>query len=249
MVDFPLVDYHVHLEGGVDLERAVQISKERGVQFGIVEHGGQGEGLDSDEALLRYIAELREAPVYKGMQAEGLDWPRYFSAEVVAQLDYVLSDALTFPEKDGTRVRLWTPQLSIPDAQDFMERYVAFNVQVIAEEPIDILANPTFLPEMLADQYDALWTPERMRRVIGAAVAHDVAIEINSRYRLPSVPFIRMAKEAGVRFSFGTNIHGEGVGMLDYCLEAVEACGLTREHLFALKPAGAKPIQTRSFTA
>ena len=51
-IDFPLVDFHVHLEGDITLERAVQLSKERGVQFGIVEHGGRGETIGDDVALL-----------------------------------------------------------------------------------------------------------------------------------------------------------------------------------------------------
>ena len=100
-----------------------------------------------------------------------------------------------------------------------MDRYVDFNVQVMAREPIDILANPTFLPICIEDQYDALWTPARMSQVIETAVRYGVAIEINARYRIPSLTFLRMAKEAGVRFSFGSNHHGEDIGRMGYCLE------------------------------
>ena len=45
--------------------------------------------------------------VYKGVQAEWTDWMTCFSPEVLAQLDYVLTDAMTFPGKDGQRVKLW----------------------------------------------------------------------------------------------------------------------------------------------
>jgi len=34
--DFPIVDYHVHLAGGFNIERAVEVSKKRGIKFGIV---------------------------------------------------------------------------------------------------------------------------------------------------------------------------------------------------------------------
>ena len=242
----PLIDLHVHVEEGLSLARALELSTERGIAFGIVEHAGRGEQIDGDGALQRYMASLEAYPVYKGVQAEGLAWFKQFSPEMVARLDYVLSDALTFPDADGTLVRLWTPRAVFPDAQDFMERYVAFNVQVMAEEPIDILANPTFLPPYLNDQYDALWTPERMRKVITAAVEYGVAIELNARYQIPSLTFIRKAKDAGVVFSFGSNYHGEDVGRLDYCLYAVQECGLTRQHLFMPRPAGAKPIERRA---
>jgi histidinol phosphatase-like PHP family hydrolase len=219
------------------------------VKLGVVEHGGHGQPLDNDEALRRYVAKLAGYPVYKGMQAEGLDWMKCFSKEVVAQLDYVLSDALTLPEKDGNKVRIWTSEVHIEDPQDFMERYVAFNVQVITEEPIDICANPTFLPDAIVTQYDTLWTRERMMKIIAAAKKENVAIEINSRYNIPSLAFLRLAKEAGVKFSFGTNNRDLEVGKLDYSVKMAKALGLKRENMFVPAPAAEKPILRRTFTS
>jgi histidinol phosphatase-like PHP family hydrolase len=252
-LDFPLVDYHAHIDRVVTLEKALEISKRRGVKFGILEHAGTKANkysnlLSTDADLKRFIGMLDGKPVFKGIQAEGLDWMTCFSKNVVAQLDYVLSDALTFPEKNGRRVELWRPWVTVEDKQDFMERYTDFNVQVIAREPIDILANPTFLPACLDAEFDALWTARRMRRIIEAAVKHRVAIEINSRYRLPRVPFLRVAREAGARFSFGSNIHGPDVGMLDYCIEMARALKLTRKDIFTPAPYGRKPIQVRKFS-
>jgi histidinol phosphatase-like PHP family hydrolase len=244
--DFPLVDLHAHLEGELSLERALEIAQARGVTLGVVEHGGRGQALHDTASLQSYIESLEGSPVYTGMQAEGLDWTSCFTVEAVARLDFVLSDALTFPERDGTRVRLWEPHVRIDDAQDFMERYVDFYVEVMAREPIDILANPTFLPACIEDRYDALWTPTRMGRVIEAAVRYGVAIEINARYRIPSPAFLRLAREAGVRFSFGSNHHGEAIGRLEYCLEMADELGLTTQDVFTPQPPGLKPIQTRS---
>jgi len=231
-IDFPLVDLHAHLEGDLSLERAVQLAQERDVKLGIVEHGGRGQEIGDDDALMRYVESLEAYPVHKGMQAEGLDWMVCFSKEAISRLDYILSDALTFPEKGGRLVQLWQPQVRIENAQDFMDRYVDFNVLVITSEPIDILANPTFLPACIADRYDELWPRERMEKVIEAAIQHDVAIEINSRYNIPSAAFVRMARVAGVRFSFGSNQHGEDVGKLEYCLRMAKECELTRQDMF-----------------
>jgi histidinol phosphatase-like PHP family hydrolase len=228
----PLVDLHAHLEGQISIERALEIARTHGVRLGVVEHGGRGEALHDDGTLRRYVAEMAPHPVYVGIQAEGLDWDRCFSDAARAELDYVLADALTFPERDGRRVRLWTAQAQVDDAQDFMDRYVDFNVQVISSTPIDILANPTFLPAAIVDEYDALWTEKRMDAVIAAAVAHGVAIEINARYEIPSVAFIRRAKEAGVRFSFGSNEHGEEIGQLAYCIRAARQCSLARADIY-----------------
>jgi histidinol phosphatase-like PHP family hydrolase len=250
--EFPLVDYHAHLDSVVTLEKALEISRQRGVKLGIVEHAGTRENhypglLSSDADLNRYIAKLDGKPVYKGIQAEGLDWMTCFSKDAVIQLDYVLSDALTCPERDGRRVELWRPWVKVDDKQEFMERYVAFHVEVMRREPIDILANPTFLPDCLRAQHDELWTPERMRKVIAAAVEYGVAFEINSNYRLPKLPFLRMARGAGARFSTGSNIHGLDVGRLDYAIEMAREMGLRRKDFFTPAPVGKKPIEWRSY--
>jgi len=251
--DLPLVDYHVHRDG-TTLERLLEISVRRGVKFGIVEHAGTRENkypiiLSNDRELKDYIASLEGKPVYKGIQAEWLDWTTCFSKEVVAQLDYVLTDAMTFRDKDGRKVRLWDSGFKIDDAQDFMDRYADFHVEVMATEPIDILANVTYLPGPIAPQYDALWAPARMRKIIDAAVKHGVALEINSGYRLPRLAFLRMAKEAGAKFSFGSNLRGPEVGRKDYWLEMIKALGLTRKDLFTPAPPGQKPIQRRKATS
>ena len=248
---FPLGDFHVHLDN-LGLEKALAISEKRGVRFGIVEHAGQKENeypvvLSSDADLARHLAALEGKGGYRGVQAERLDWAPCFSKEMIARLDYVLTDALTFLEKDGRWVELWkTEKVRIDDKQDFMERYVAHHLRVIRETPIDILANGTFLPQALQGEFDALWTPERMKRIIDAAVACGVAIEINSSFRLPRLPFLKMAKEAGARFSFGSNFRGPNVGKLDYCVETARALGLKREDIFTPAPPGKKPVEVRT---
>jgi len=247
--DVPRVDYHVHRDG-TTLDKLLEISRRRGVKFGIVEHAGTRANkypviLSNDDELRAYLASLEGKPVYRGIQAEWLDWMTCFSKQLVAQLDYVLTDAMTFRERDGRPVRLWDQGVKLDGPEDFMDRYVDFHLEVMSVEPIDILANPTYLPPAIASRYDALWTPRRMRKVIDAAVKHAVAIEINSGYRLPRLAFLRLAKEAGVKFSFGSNLRGPEVGKIDYCLEMVKQLGLTGKDLFAPAPAGQKPIQKR----
>ena len=63
--DFPIVDYHVHLSGGFNIERAVELSKKRGIKFGIVEHPGPGYSIVNDEALKRYTLQGSKFPRVK----------------------------------------------------------------------------------------------------------------------------------------------------------------------------------------
>jgi histidinol phosphatase-like PHP family hydrolase len=248
--DLPLVDYHVHLDD-FTLEKALDASKALGIQFGIVEHAGTKENkypvvLGNDEDLKRYIAGLDGKPVFKGVQAEFTDWMTCFSKEAVARLDYVLTDALTFPEKDGTRVELWKKEkVKIADPQDFMDRYVDHHLKIITTEPIDILANGTYLPEVLQPDFDALWTEARMRKIVDACVKHGVAVEISSGFHLPKRVFLKMAKAAGAKFSFGSNGRKENVGKIAFSIQEAKELGLTRADMFSPAPAGKKPVEVR----
>jgi hypothetical protein len=242
----PLIDYHVHLKGGLTLEQALEKSRQAGITYGIAENCGLGFPVTNDELLKQSFDRLEGRPVFKAMQAEGREWVDMFSPEVVARFDYVFSDALTFRDKQGRRTRLWMPnEVHIDDEQEFMDMYVDKIVTILENEPIDIFVNPTFLPEVIAEKYDELWTPQRMQKVIQAAVSNGVAIEINARYRIPSVKFIKLAKQAGAKFSFGTNNGDRELGHLEYSLDVAEQCGLTKDDMFFPKPYGKKPVQVK----
>lgn len=248
----PRVDYHAHPEIGMALDRAVALSKDRGVKLGLLQHAGVKESgyedlVSNDDELKTWIHSLEGKPVLKGVQAELLSWPSAFSKDTVARLDYVLSDALTMPDKSGSWIKIWTPAFHCADPQDFMDRYVDFHEEVMAKEPIDIIANPTFLPDALLPDYDKLWTEKRMRRIIESAVRHRVAIEINSRYQVPRLPFLEMAKAARAKFSFGSNGHtADALGDIDYGVAMYRKLGLTLNDFFHPAPAGKKPIQIRT---
>ena len=99
------------------------------------------------------------------MQAEGREWVTMFSQEAIAQFDYVFTDAMTFTDHRGKRVRLWIKdEVDVPDKQAFMEMLREKIVGILDDEPIDIYVNPTFLPDVIAKDYDALWTSRGWRR-------------------------------------------------------------------------------------
>ncbi len=86
-----------------------------------------------------------------------------------------------------------------------------------------------------------------MRTVIDAAARYHVAIEINSRYRVPHLAFLEMAKAAGLKFSFGSNAHtADAIGIIDYGVEMYRKLGLKLDQFFRPAPPGSKPIQVRA---
>jgi len=232
--NFPLVDLHTHLKGGLTLEQALALSRKTGMGMGVALNCGKGFPVETDQAALAFLKEMEGQPVFVAMQAEGREWVDMFSPEVRAEFDYVFTDSMTFTDHRGERTRLWMPdEVEVGDPQAFMDMLVGKAVGILENEPIDIYVNPTFLPEVIADDYDTLWTDARMKKVIAAAVTNDVAIEINGRYKLPSERFLRLAKEAGAKFTIGTNNGGaDDLGDWSYPLEMQAALELTWEDMF-----------------
>lgn len=226
----PVVDLHTHLKGGLTLADVVQRQFRTGINAGVAVNCGLGFSVTNDAGLERALAELRTEPrVFVGMQAEGREWVRLFSRKAMAGFDYVFTDAMTFSNREGKRMRLWIPEeVEVGDPQAFMDLLVERTVGILEGEPIDVWVNPTFLPAVLARDAAALWTPERIGRVIEAAVRHGVAIELNDRFQLPSESFVRKAKAAGAKFTFGTNNGGRSdLGTLSYSVRTATACGLS----------------------
>jgi len=255
--DVPL-DLHVHLDNST-IDQVLPLARERGVRFGVVEHAGTKENiypvvLSNDEELGRYLAMLEGKPVFKGVQAEWIDWPSCFSPAMLARLDYILTDAMTFPGKDGrSRVKLWETgaetRVDMSDPQAFMDRYVAWHVDIIERQPIDVLANVSWLPGPMLADYEAFWTPPRVRRVVEAAVRNTVALEISSSFRLPRASFLRIAKDAGVKFTFGSNGRYPRMGLLEYSGQMARELGLTKADMFVPAPDGQKAVQRRKWKA
>jgi hypothetical protein len=243
--DLPLMDLHVHLnystqssedEAPLAYKKASKLSQEMGVIFGIAEEFGSDNIQLNDSLLLDRIDLAKKNSLYLGLQVSRRDWSRIFSEEALQQVDYILADAMIFPNKEGEMLHIWVPGMPLGETQEFMERYVAHHLAVLSE-PITIWANPTYLPDVLAARYDELWSDARMKKLINAAVKNNVVIEINSRYKIPNAKFIKMAKAAGAHFIFGTNHHGQGIGEINWSVDMAEECGLTREDFYIPKRA------------
>jgi hypothetical protein len=197
------------------------------------------------------VKRLEGKPVFKGVQAEWNDWMGCFSPKVLAQLDYVLTDAMTFPGKDSARVKLWDKdvetRVDLADKEKWMDRFVDWHLDIIRKQPIDILANTSWLPASMAADYDSYWTLERTKKVVDAAVENHVALEISSSFKLPKLSFLKAAKAGGAKFSFGSNGRYPNMGKLDYSLEMARALQLTRTDMFEPAPDGQKAVQRRKY--
>jgi len=241
-------DYHVHVKGDLTLDAALRRSRQDGITYGIAINGGVGFPASSDASLEPFLAELRGKPVFVAFQAEGREWVKIFSRQALGRFDYVFTDSMTWSDDRGKRMRLWIPEEvgTITDPEKFMDTLVDRATRIFAEEPIDLYVNPTYIPDQLSAQYDTLWTPARMKRIVDGLAVNGIGMEINNRRRIPSAAFIRLAKQAGVKFACGTNNAGAAdLGRNEYCSEMIKACDLRAEHLWSPPAEGKKAVQRK----
>lgn len=233
-MNFPLIDYHVHLTEQFTIETAVKLSQELNVKFGIVDHPGPQTGIQTDDDLLRYVEKLRKYPVYVGLQPMHRNWANGFSQKALDQLDFVLMDADTVPLGGNAYLEIWRHNNYIADVEAFMQLYLDHVENILKYEPIDIFARPTYLPVNFGRYYDALWTTERVERIIQLAKERDIAFEISTPMHVPKKEIILAAKNAGLKFTFGTNARNFDAGKLHYGLKMVEECDLCQANMLIL---------------
>lgn len=229
--NFPVLDYHVHLKG-ITAAQAAEQSRHYGINYALAPNCGIGFPITTDAEVMQYLEAMQGQPFIQAMQGEGREWPQTFSKAVRDQFDYVFTDALTFTDTKGRRTRLWIPEeVFIENEDQYMDLIVQKIVDVM-QEPMDVYVNPNFLPDVMNDRYDEFWTAERMEKVIEAMVATGKVLEINHRYKIPNKEFIQKAKEAGLKFTFGTNNADGDFGKLEYCIQMKDECGITAADMY-----------------
>lgn len=110
VVGYDIVDYNAHLKGGLTMEELLDHSKETGIDYGVAFNAGVGFPITDDATLLANYEKYKAYPVYMAMQAEGREWVNMFAKENISTFDYVFTDAMTWTDSKGRRMRLWMPR-------------------------------------------------------------------------------------------------------------------------------------------
>ena len=236
-----LRDYHIHLRGGMTAQMAHERAKITGVKSGVLENNGREWPIHTNELLDQFIAGVEEynatlpeeERLKIGVQVNDRDWYKVIDPKVYARLDYVLGDTMIMGKKeDGSDQRLWLlPKDYDVDQDEWFERYYRHCLTVVSE-PIDILANVTWLPDFIAARYDELWTRERMAVLIQAAIDGGVALEIQAESNFPKPQFVKLALEMGAKISFGSNNFDPKLKNTDSWKRNFEQFHFTREQLW-----------------
>ena len=236
-----LTDYHIHIRGGMTPEKAALRQKQSGIRSAVLENHGREWPLNSNEALAAFIdgssharANGKRLPV--GIQVNDRDWHTRIDPALLRRFDFVLADTMIMGvTAEGKPRRLWLPGVTIDDPEAWMRDYFAHNLRIL-DEPVSILANPTYLPPCISNRYDQLWTEPRMRQLIAKAVEKGVALEIQAGSAYPKPAFLKIAKAMGAKFSFGSNNFDDKTKDLSRWFEAITLLNLQPADLWQPKP-------------
>ncbi|HEX6746252.1 MAG TPA: hypothetical protein VF092_02975 [Longimicrobium sp.] len=238
-------DLHCHTvmsDGHLTLEQVVEVAERRGVQVGIADHVSTRHELfvRTRGEVERYLDALDGAPVFRSAEFCWCDtlW-RDLPDEVMRRFDYRIGSNHGFWLPDGSTASPWWETLPAPwdaEPQRLMEILAANLCDMVRTMPIQIAAHSTFIPAAFTElepDVHAWWTEEREDRYVEALRCGGVALEISNRYRLPHDRLLRKAKDAGVRFSLGSDGHSERqVAALDWAAETARRIGITDADLF-----------------
>jgi len=231
----PVIDYHIHLRGGMTLEKSLINQAKTGIQSGVLENAGKDWPLSTNDKIEEFITAAEKYPVFIGLQVNDRDWFNVIDAKLLKRLDYVLADTMIMNDESGKPQKLWfEDQYEIGDPEVWMQRYFR-HCMTIVNEPISILANPTYLPKRVAHLYDQLWTEERMTQLIEAGVKNNVAFEIQAGSEFPKEKFIKLCQSKGAKFTIGRNNHDDKPIDLKKCLDAMEKFDLKSKDIFVPK--------------
>lgn len=232
-----LADYHIHIRGGMTPEKAARRQEQSGIRSAVLENFGREWPLSDNATLAAFIdaaaqprADGRRLPV--GIQVNDRDWHSRIDPALLKRLDFVLADTMIMGVTAAGRPRrLWLPDVTIDDPEAWMKEYLAHNLRIL-DEPVSILANPTYLPPCISNRYDQLWTEPRMRQVIAKAVEKGVALEIQAGSAYPKPAFLKLAKAMGATFSFGSNNFDDKAKDLSRWFEALTLLDLRPDDLW-----------------
>ena len=228
-----LCDFHIHLRGGMTVEKALARERASGIASAFIANHGRGWEIDTNEKLNAFIDAARAAGLAErrlirvGAQVNDRDWFRQIDAATRSRLDFILADALIM---DGQK--LWE-DFPIPEPEAWMERYFAHNMKIL-DEPITILANPTYLPKALESQWDKLWTDARLKALCTKTKEKGIALEVQAESPFQQHPrYLKFARESGCLISLGTNNFNDKALSLDTWFSALDALKLPPARLLA----------------
>lgn len=225
------IDQHIHTSGSFNIDSAMQAFYKTGINLGLVVDVENLEKGKENEILVSHVQRYSHLPVFLGIFRNNFQSLDGVPETTVAQFDYVIGDITKFKNSKGQDVDVLKNE-NVGDKEAFMNAYVKAITDGLDKGGLDIWATATLLPESLSSEYDKLWTTDRMLKVIEAAKRNHVAIEVYDPKRIPSITFLKLAKEKGCTFSTGGLFKENKMSEPEYFYEVIDQCKLDYKDIF-----------------
>jgi len=203
-------DLHLHStfsDGHATVAQLVERAKGIGFVFAISDHYSSLMPMKDDAALGGYLDELEKYPVYRAVEVD-LGELLPMSGVNRARLDYLIGSVHNVVTEEGKRLPISRQGEPEGGLDRYMDLYIAAVRRDVLAGTVHMIGHPTFLPGLRSrGLHDELWTLERRRSFLEAVVQSGVALEISTRYSVPTPVLMREALEAGVRFAVGSDSH------------------------------------------
>jgi putative hydrolase len=191
----------------------------------ITDHGPElSVGIDPAKIplMLQDIESAREdanIPVLAGMEANVVNIAGAIDLddEVIKKLDILVIGLHT---------------LGAQTQEELARNYFLAIMNAMRNNRVDVIAHPFRLHNNLAPYL----SPEDIDEFAKLAAEKGIAIEINSKYRVPSEEFLRACLREGVKLSIGTDAHTTAeVGMVDWQMAMLKRIGASENDLILNK--------------
>jgi len=210
-------DLHLHstfTDGKADVATLAAEAAQKGFEIAISDHYSAPYGMQGEITLARYLDELGRHAVYRSVEVD-LGREQDIAPVQRSRLDYCITSLHMVLDDDGDRIL--PDRYSATAMRHFMECATRQYERGLHASCASVVGHPTFLQDLPRAGQDELWTPELRRRVIAAAVETGIALELSTRYSVPTETFVREALAAGARFAVGSDGHRlEALGVIDY---------------------------------
>jgi len=250
-----LVDWHNHTsdfsDGRLSLREVAERGQQLGLRLGVADHVlRDNPGLRRTGQFVAYAEALARYPVLPGMEISlGEEtnpddrWIGRFT-HVVASMhtvpvgEYVVNAVHYLNYRAGVLPTLQPPAAEV-DPAAYLDAVPALLEQTFRRWPVTILGHFALVPG-LTERARAAQVAACLDAVTELTVRHGVAIEINSKSKVPDLDTVLRMAARGATFSLGSDGHlPEQVGDLTYSRRIWSESGLPPKRLLA--PPGASP--------
>lgn len=243
------VDWHCHSswsDGQGTVAGLVKRATGRGVRLGISDHAlGDNRRLRAGQQLDAYLHQLRGHDVLAGVEISVGDLSAGVSLDA---FDYVIASLHTVhvPAGSVSAVRYlnwraglydsYTPSLPPNQRQVYFDTWLRTLEATFQRWPVTILGHFSLLPEhanargtyvLGQDAEPDATASSWLDATIALCLQHGVAIELNSKSRVPPPSFVERALRLGATFSLGSDAHqARRAGDLSYGRELARRLGI-----------------------